>query len=425
MKTLAWLFGIFVCASSAYGQKTVTIEGDIRNMPDTVRFFCAEMTGNGMDVRPEDQEKMVNGKFKFTREADRTTKMYISLNNTGYTVWVKPGANIKITGEAPYVQNWLAESDIPIPEQVELNRFREATREENIRIHDLTAECMKLLPKIRAKDSVAKQKFASIRQTVNSIHDEIILQKELLLMLDYPITDAGLEELRDAAKSCQAGKLKDKALVVSVYSKLTDEQRQSRLGEEITSLLSISSTVQEGDKIADVELKDIKGNIHHLSDYKGKYIILDFWSQYCGPCLDAFPLLKEIAEKYKEKSDICNAIGAHHDETEMTSLLAPIVQVCDAISGARPGARREIVEAYIKRLNDLEQLALSYPGVLKTYAIQAGRELRVIVGADKIDDTETENLSTEIAKRIQDEMTYPGQVKITVIRETRAVSFAK
>ena len=108
---------------------------------------------------------MVNGKFKFTREADRTTKMYISLNNTGYTVWVKPGANIKITGEAPYVQNWLAESDIPIPEQVELNRFRAATREENIRIHDLTAECMKLLPKIRAKDSVAKQEFASIRQT--------------------------------------------------------------------------------------------------------------------------------------------------------------------------------------------------------------------------------------------------------------------
>ena len=133
----------------------------------------------------------------------------------------------------------------------------------------------------------------------------------------------------------------------------------------------------------------------------------------------------KLAEKYKEKSDICNAIGAHHDETEMASLLAPIVQVCDAISGARPGARREIVEAYIKRLNDLEQLALSYPGVLKTYAIQAGRELRVIVGADKIDDTETENLSTEIAKRIQDAMTYPGQVKITVIRETRAVSFAK
>ena len=133
----------------------------------------------------------------------------------------------------------------------------------------------------------------------------------------------------------------------------------------------------------------------------------------------------KIAEKYKEKPDICNAIGAHHDETEMTSLLAPIVQVCDAISGARPGARREIVEAYIKRLNDLEQLAMSYPGVTKTYAIQAGRELRVIVGADKIDDKQTESLSGEIAKKIQDEMTYPGQVKITVIRETRAVSFAK
>ena len=133
----------------------------------------------------------------------------------------------------------------------------------------------------------------------------------------------------------------------------------------------------------------------------------------------------KIAERCKEKPEICNAIGAHHDEVEMTTLLAPIVQVCDAISGARPGARREIVEAYIKRLNDLEQLALSYPGVIKTYAIQAGRELRVIVGADKIDDAQAENLSNEIARKIQDEMTYPGQVKITVIRETRAVSFAK
>ena len=130
----------------------------------------------------------------------------------------------------------------------------------------------------------------------------------------------------------------------------------------------------------------------------------------------------KLLEKYKENPEICNAVGAHHDETEMTSLLAPIVQVCDAISGARPGARREIVEAYIKRLNDLEQLALSYPGVNKTYAIQAGRELRVVVGADKVNDIETENLSSEIAKRIQDEMTYPGQVKITVIRETRAIS---
>lgn len=133
----------------------------------------------------------------------------------------------------------------------------------------------------------------------------------------------------------------------------------------------------------------------------------------------------KLCEKYKEKPDICNAVGAHHDEVEMQTLLAPIVQVCDAISGARPGARREIVEAYIKRLNDLEQLAMSYPGVVKTYAIQAGRELRVIVGADQIDDQSTENLSVEIAKKIQDEMTYPGQVKITVIRETRAVSYAK
>jgi len=132
-----------------------------------------------------------------------------------------------------------------------------------------------------------------------------------------------------------------------------------------------------------------------------------------------------IAEKFKEKPEICNAIAAHHDEIEMTSLIAPIVQVCDAISGARPGARREIVEAYIKRLNDLEAIAMSYPGVTKTYAIQAGRELRVIVGADKMDDVQSEQLSSEIAEKIQNEMTYPGQVKITVIRETRSVSYAK
>lgn len=133
----------------------------------------------------------------------------------------------------------------------------------------------------------------------------------------------------------------------------------------------------------------------------------------------------KIAEKYKEKPDICNAIGAHHDEMEMNTLLAPIVQVCDAISGARPGARREIVEAYIKRLNDLESIAMSYPGVTKTYAIQAGRELRVIVGADKMDDKESEALSNDIATKIQNEMTYPGQVKITVIRETRSIAYAK
>ena len=133
----------------------------------------------------------------------------------------------------------------------------------------------------------------------------------------------------------------------------------------------------------------------------------------------------KLCEKYGEKPDICNAVGAHHDEMEMESIIAPIVQACDAISGARPGARREIVEAYTKRLNDLEQIALSYPGVTKTFALQAGRELRVIVGADKISDKETELLSFDIAKRIQDEMTYPGQIRITVIRETRAVSYAK
>ena len=133
----------------------------------------------------------------------------------------------------------------------------------------------------------------------------------------------------------------------------------------------------------------------------------------------------KLAERYKESPEVCNAIGAHHDEIEMTNLISPIVQVCDAISGARPGARREVVEAYINRLNNLESLALSYPGVVKTYAIQAGRELRVIVGADKVTDDQACQLSLDLSKKIQEEMTYPGQIKITVIRETRAVNYAK
>lgn len=133
----------------------------------------------------------------------------------------------------------------------------------------------------------------------------------------------------------------------------------------------------------------------------------------------------KLCEKFGEKPDICNAVGAHHDECEMKSLIAPIVQACDAISGARPGARREIVESYVKRLNDLENMAMSFQGVVKTYALQAGRELRVIVGADKLSDKDTELLSFDLAKRIQDEMTYPGQVKVTVIRETRAINYAK
>ena len=133
----------------------------------------------------------------------------------------------------------------------------------------------------------------------------------------------------------------------------------------------------------------------------------------------------QLAEKYKEHPDVINAIGAHHDEAEMKSLIAPIIQVCDAISGARPGARREVVEAYINRLNKLEQMAMTYPGVVKTYAIQAGRELRVIVGADKINDIEANKISYDLSRQIQNEMTYPGQIKVTVIRETRSINYAK
>jgi len=133
----------------------------------------------------------------------------------------------------------------------------------------------------------------------------------------------------------------------------------------------------------------------------------------------------KLAEQFKERPEIINAIGAHHDEMEMDNLYAPLVQVCDAISGARPGARREVIEAYTKRLQDLENVALTYPGVVKTFAIQAGRELRVIVGAEKVTDDQATQLSFDLSKKIQNEMTYPGQIKITVIRETRSVNFAR
>ena len=133
----------------------------------------------------------------------------------------------------------------------------------------------------------------------------------------------------------------------------------------------------------------------------------------------------KIAEKYGEKPDVCNAIGAHHDEIEMTNLISPLVQIADAISGARPGARREIVESYIKRIKDLENLALAYEGVSKAYAIQAGRELRVLVESDKVSDQKADELSFAISQKIQTEMTYPGQVKVTLIREKRSVNYAK
>jgi len=133
----------------------------------------------------------------------------------------------------------------------------------------------------------------------------------------------------------------------------------------------------------------------------------------------------QLAEKFGEKPDVCNAIGAHHDEVEMTSLLSPIVQVCDAISGARPGARRQVLDSYIQRLKDLEDVAFGFKGVNKAYAIQAGRELRVMVESEKVSDEKAAELSFSISQKIQTEMTYPGQVKVTVIRETRAVNIAK
>ena len=172
------------------------------------------------------------------------------------------------------------------------------------------------------------------------------------------------------------------------------------------------------------QMMNTKRRFHKTDGRQCYHIIQSFKPDEITPEL-AHEIGMKLAEKFKEKPEVINAIGAHHDEMEMNNLISPIVQVCDAISGARPGARREVVESYIKRLKEMEDMALAYPGVMKTYAIQAGRELRVIVGSEKITDQEADSLSHDIAKKIQDEMTYPGQVKITVIRETRSVSYAK
>ena len=164
MKALGLLlFGIFLTVSSAYGQKTCTIEGDIQNMPDSITLSCAEMKGNTARMQGDDFFTMTNGKFKITREVDTITKMFLTVNRTGYQFWVKPGANIKITGKAPYVQTWKTESDIPIPEQIELNRFREATQKEAMQIHDLTAEAMKILTNADGKNPNPRQQFDSLR----------------------------------------------------------------------------------------------------------------------------------------------------------------------------------------------------------------------------------------------------------------------
>ena len=163
------------------------------------------------------------------------------------------------------------------------------------------------------------------------------------------------------------------------------------------------------------------GNIVGMAAIKGLDVIAVTDHNSCRNC----PAVMKLAEQYKERPEICNAIGAHHEETEMTTLISPIVMVGDAISGARPGARREVIESYIKRLKGMEDLAAAYPGVTKSYAIQAGRELRVIVGAEEVSDDQAAKLSADIALKIQNEMTYPGQVKITVIRETRSVAYAK
>ena len=232
-----------------------------------------------------------------------------------------------------------------------------------------------------------------------------------------------IENMKAEAKSDAAAYINE----TIEEAKLTATKEAKRIIVTSIQRVATETAIENAVTVFNIESDEVKGriigregrNIRALEAATGIEIIDD------EPELPHAIIGMKLAEKYKEKPDVCNAIGAHHDEVEMTSIVAPIIQVCDAISGARPGARREVVESYIKRLKEMEEIALSYPGVQKTYAIQAGRELRVIVGADKLSDQESEGLSRDIAKKIQDEMTYPGQVKITVIRETRAVAYAK
>lgn len=303
MKAFYLLASIYLTIySSVYGQQTVTIEGDIRNMPANLTAACGEMKGNTMRIYPDDFVSIVDGKFKITKEVSQTTQLSLChVFNTSYHFWVKPGATVKITGTAPYVKTWLVESDTPIPEQIESNRFIDATREEYMQIYDLKKKSKQVLA-LGQNDSASRKQYEEIEEKIENIHIQQILYKKLQLMLKHPVTTVGLQVLRDAAQYFQKGKFDDKALIVSVFDILTDEQKQSVLGKEITSLLTISATVGVGDPIADAELKDTTGKTHHLADYKGQYILLDFWSQACGPCVAALPELEKIAKQYKGKA---------------------------------------------------------------------------------------------------------------------------
>lgn len=288
----------------AYGQEECIIEGNILNMPDSVSVSLSIREGNGIKIFDEDYVTMLNGKFLIKKKVDQTTSMWFSCyhgENKHLDVWAKPGASINITGDNNDPTSWKVESDVP--EQLECNRFQEANQKEFVEIGQIFKELMKFSRKAKAGDASAKIQVDSIKQVANKMEARIT-QNDLTVLKQNPIGIVGLEHLEKACKWFNIGKFNDREQIVSVYNLLTDEQKQSDIGKRITASLFTLPPVQVGEAMADGNLKDLEGNTHHLADFKGKYILLDFWSENCGPCRNALPELKKITTLYKGKATI-------------------------------------------------------------------------------------------------------------------------
>lgn len=284
-----------------YGQGECIIEGDILNMPDSVSVSLSIKENNGIKILDSDYSVMRNGKFLIKKEVDQTTPMWFSCydgENKNLDVWTKPGTKIKITGDNNDPMSWKVESDVP--EQLESNRFMDANQKEFFEIKQVLKEWITLAQRVKKGEQSAKAPLDSVKQVRLKIEKQIT-QNDINVLSQNPIGVVGLTQLEKACKWLHSGMYDDKAQIVSVYNRLTDEQKQSDIGKRITASLFALPPVQVGEAIADGELKDLDGNIHHLADYKGEYILVDFWSENCAPCRKALPELKKITAEYKDK----------------------------------------------------------------------------------------------------------------------------
>lgn len=300
MKLITILACIALFIPTVYGQGKYTIEGNIRNMPDTVPFSLSVSENGVIYIADGYKAQMIRGKFDVTQEIEKLTRLSFTCDfgkpGSFLDIWVRPGTNIRITGDNENLLSWKIESDIP--EQAEYNRFRSANLETFTEIGQAAMELTKYIRKARAGEEAAKAKVDSIKQEVNRIEGRIT-QNDLDVMKENPIGMIGLEKLERAVRTLRRGQYQDRNQIVAIYNRLTEEQKQTDLGKKITASVSATEPVKVGDPMADADLKDLNGNTHRLADYKGEYILLDFWGNACGPCRASLPELKTITETYK------------------------------------------------------------------------------------------------------------------------------